>query len=87
MSNIDIALRLAEHFRQENEQLKRNLQDAYSVRLEPKPRVAVMFAGWKVERIGSTDSIRTTSPEGNVRTWNHECELFDLLAAIADSTP
>jgi hypothetical protein len=81
--DISTALRLAEHFRQENENLRSQLSMALS---EPRYPMVVMFAGWKVERTADR-SICTISPTGEARVWTATHALFPLLTSIADYQP
>ncbi len=82
MSDISIALQLAEHFRQENEGLKRDLNRALT---EPRIMGApiVSFAGWQVRRV-SPDSIEATGPAGHAISVSISEPIFGLLARIAD---
>ncbi len=83
MNDISIALQLAEHFRQENVGLKRDLNRALT-----EPRMVgspiISFAGWQVRKTGSPDAIEVTRPDGECFPVHSHDRLFGLLAHIAD---
>lgn len=86
MSDLTGALRLAEHFRQENERLRQQLEHSLVRHPEPRHPLVIRFAGWKVAR-ANENIIETTSPGGHLGRWDDEHPLFSLLACIADFQP